>query len=179
MRIAFSGAHRCGKSTLLESVGERVEGYRVVDEPYAQLEEDGYEFAHPPSLDDFVEQLRCSLALLEDDAPNLLFDRCPVDFLGYLLAHPDAASFDIDEWKEQVRSSVRTLDVIVFVPIEHADRIQVSSSEDSVLRTEVDSKLQWLLLEDPFHFEMEVLVVQGSQRERAEQVVRRMGRGPS
>ena len=39
MRIAFSGAHRTGKSTLLAGVAERLPGYATVDEPYRLLDE--------------------------------------------------------------------------------------------------------------------------------------------
>lgn len=176
MRIAFSGSHRCGKSTLIADVEERLEGYRVVDEPYQLLEEEGYEFAHPPSREDFVEQLRCSLELLQDNGANLLLERCPVDFLGYLLTHPDSESFDLEEWMDQVRSAVQRLDLIVFVPIEEPDRIQLPRSEDSGMRSEVDAKLKWLLLEDPFHLGVEVLTVEGKRRARVEQVLQRVFR---
>lgn len=175
MRIAFSGSHRCGKSTLIEDVEERLdEEYRVIEEPYQLLEEEGYEFAHPPSLDDFVEQLRCSLHLLEDDAPNLLLDRCPVDFLGYLLCHPDSDSFDLESWIGPVRSGVQTLDLIAFVPIEEPDRIEFPRSEDARMRAEVNTKLEWLLLEDPFQLGVEILTVEGKRRARAEQVITRV-----
>jgi deoxyadenosine/deoxycytidine kinase len=77
MRIAVTGTHRVGKSTLIEALAERLAEYRVVDEPYLLLEEEGYEFASPPCLEDFLEQLRRSLELLEDaeGARNALFDR--------------------------------------------------------------------------------------------------------
>jgi hypothetical protein len=175
MRIAFSGAHRCGKSTLIADLEERLDGYRVIPEPYELMEEDGYEFTHPPSIEDFVEQLRCSLAVLDDEAPNLLLDRCPLDFIAYLLVHEDSSeSFDLDEWMEQVRSAVQTLDLIVFVPIEHPDRIP--GGEEPALRAEVDAQLQRLLLENPLGLDVEVLTVEGSTRDRVQQVVDRLGR---
>jgi hypothetical protein len=179
MRIAFTGAHRCGKSTLIADLEERLEGYQVIEEPYALLEEDGHEFSHPLSVEDFLAQLTRSLELLEEEeGAQLLFDRCPLDFFGYLMVHPESDAFDPEEWIDRARAAVKTLDLLVFVPIEEPDRIKVSGSEDLALRAEVDAKLRWLLLEDPFHLEVEVLTVHGKQRERVEQVSYRRRSNP-
>ncbi|MBZ4329331.1 MULTISPECIES: AAA family ATPase [unclassified Corallococcus] len=176
MRIAMSGTHRVGKSTLIEDLGERLSGYRLVDEPYHLLEEEGYEFASPPSLEDFVAQLRRSLELLEEeDTRNVLFDRCPLDFLGYLLTHEDSDAFDAEEWLARIRSTLQTLDFVVFVPIEERDRIRVPAHEDSQLRRAVDEKLAWILLDDPFELGVEVLSVHGSGAARVSQVLERLG----
>ena len=64
MRVAFSGTHRSGKSTLLEHVAERLPRYATVDEPYYLLEEEGYETAEEPSIQDFEAQLERSLSSL-------------------------------------------------------------------------------------------------------------------
>lgn len=58
MRIAFSGAHRVGKSTLIEALAARLPGYRTYDEPYHLLEEEGHDFSDPPTPEDFERQLR-------------------------------------------------------------------------------------------------------------------------
>ncbi|OJT26601.1 hypothetical protein BO221_00715 [Archangium sp. Cb G35] len=178
MRIAVTGSHRVGKSTLIEELEERLAEYRVVDEPYHLLEEEGYEFASPPCLEDFLEQLRRSMELLEDEegTRNVLFDRCPLDFLGYLLTHEDSDSFELEEWLARVRSTIQTLDLIVFVPIEERDRIQLPAHEDAGLRREVDEKLAWILFDDPFELGMEVLPVHGSTSARVSQVLEHLGR---
>lgn len=179
MRIAVTGTHRVGKSTLLAELEERLPAYRVVDEPYHLLEEEGYAFASPPCLEDFLEQLRRSLELLEDaeDARDVLFDRCPLDFLGYLLTHEESDSFDLEEWLGRVRSTVQSLDLVVFVPIEERDRIPLPAHEAPELRAEVDEKLAWMLLDDPFELGVEVLPVHGSTTARVTQVLERLGRG--
>ncbi|XXF75411.1 hypothetical protein P2318_20330 [Myxococcaceae bacterium GXIMD 01537] len=104
---------------LIEALEEQLAEYRVVDEPYHLLEDEGYEFTSPPCLEDFLEQLRRSLELLEDEEGprNVLIDRCPLDFLGYLLTHEGSDSFDLEEWLTRVRSTIKTLDLVVFVPI--------------------------------------------------------------
>ncbi len=179
MRIAVTGTHRVGKSTLIEALEERLAEYRVFDEPYHLLEEEGYEFASPPCLEDFLEQLRRSMELLEDEegARNVVFDRCPLDFLGYLLTHEESDSFDPEEWLARIRSTVQTLDLVVFVPIEERDRIQLPAHENAGQRAEVDEKLAWLLLDDPFGLGVEVLSVSGSRTARITQVLERIGRG--
>jgi hypothetical protein len=179
MRIAVSGTHRAGKSTLIEDLAERLAQYQVVDEPYHLLEEEGYEFASPPSLEDFLEQLRRSMDLLEEEgrARDVLFDRCPIDFLGYLLTHEEAGSFDLEEWLPRVRTAIQTLDLLVFVPVEEPDRIKLPRHEDPIMRTEVDEKLAWILLDDAFDLAIDVLPVQGSREARVGQVLRRLERG--
>jgi predicted ATPase len=179
MRIAVTGTHRVGKSTLIEALEDRLAEYRAVDEPYLLLEEEGYEFASPPCLEDFLEQLRRSMELLEDEegARNVLFDRCPLDFLGYLLTHEESESFDLEEWLARIRSTLQTLDLVVFVPIEERDRIQLPAHEDPEQRVAVDEKLAWMLLDNPFELGVEVLPVHGSRTARVTQVLERLGRG--
>ena len=174
MRIAVSGTHRAGKSTLVEHLAEQLPGYRVVDEPYRLLEEEGFEFSDPPALEDWVEQLRRSLEELEDDSPNLLLDRSPVDLLAYALTHEDHDALDLDEWLPRVRESLKTLDLVVFVPLEHPDRIPVDPGEGPELRALVDHELAELLLEDSLGLELEVVTVEGSRKERVAQVLRRI-----
>ena len=116
MRIAISGSHRTGKSTLLAELSAALPKYMVVEEPYEILAEDGYEFRDPPSLEDFEAQLEHSLASLEEAGRDVLFDRCPVDFLAYISLHEDAGAFDFDSWLPRVRAATQSLDLIVLVP---------------------------------------------------------------
>jgi molybdopterin-guanine dinucleotide biosynthesis protein len=57
MRIAISGSHRTGKSTLVEKLSALLPEHAAVDVPYPRMAEDGYDFCQPPSLDDFEAQL--------------------------------------------------------------------------------------------------------------------------
>ena len=180
MRIAFSGTHRSGKSTLLGEIAGLLPHHVTVDEPYDLLEEEGYETTEMPSLEDFEAQLERSLLSFEEAGANALFDRCPADILAYLLAHRDAAGFDADEWLERVMRAMRTLDLVVYVPVESPDRIAVPATEDRALRMAVDETLEELLLEDRYAFEVTVLRVHGALQDRARQVWQRIivERGP-
>ncbi|CAM3182054.1 AAA family ATPase [Corallococcus sp. ZKHCc1 1396] len=171
MRIAVSGTHRTGKSTLVDELSDLLPAYVTVDEPYHQLEEEGHAFAETPSVEDFEAQLARSIANLDEAPADVVFDRCPVDFIGYLLAHEDRDAFDIEAWLPRVRGALRKLDLIVLVGIERPDRISLSASGDEEPRLAVDEALKELLLEDPHAFEVEVLEVEGSPRARAKQVL--------
>ncbi len=175
MRIAFSGTHRVGKSTLVQAVADALPRHAIVDEPYDQLEEEGYPFSDPPSLEDFEAQLERSLAAFEEERQGVLFDRCPVDVLAYLLAHEDAAAFELRDWTERTREAMQTVDLVVFVPVEARDRIALPEHEDREFRLAVHEKLHELLVGDVLGLETKVLSVHGDLRTRVDQVLARIG----
>lgn len=173
MRIAFSGSHRVGKSTLIERVAEALPGYETVDEPYYLLEEDGYECAEDPSVEDFLAQLERSIDALAQGESKVLFDRCPADILAYLEVQ-SGGSFDADEWTERAREAIESLDLIVFVPVEERDRIALPAHEDRMQRQAVHDRLHELLIENALGASVEVLVVHGDVGARASQVLSRV-----
>ena len=174
MRIAVSGTHFSGKSTLVEELSAALPEYSTVDEPYSLLEEEGHAFADPPSLEDFELQLERSITCLASAERNVLFDRCPVDFLGYLLTHPDADAFEIEAWLPRIRAALQTLDLIVFVPVEGRDRIALPRSQDASFRARVDERLNDILAEDSLDLDVEVLQVEGPVPKRLRQVLTRL-----
>lgn len=174
MRIAFTGAHRTGKTTLIEALIERLPGYLWVTEPYHLMAEDGYAFCHPPSLDDFEAQLERSIGCLAEGDPNVLFDRCPLDILAYLLTHENGSAFVVAEWMERVRSAVDTLDLVVYVPIEEVDRIPYSTSDDDGNRASIDERLRDLVYGDALDLGVDVIEVEGDLPTRARRVLRQI-----
>lgn len=175
MRIAISGTHRVGKTTLIEALAARLPGYRVVDEPYALLEDEGHEFSDPPTTDDFEAQLARSLSLaltLADDLPrDALVDRCPLDFVAYLRVLDADYEPDLDA----LREAMDVFDLVVFVPIEAPDRITVPAGEDRRFRTDVDAQLRALVLDDTLGLDIEAIEVTGTIDARVEQVLRPRG----
>ncbi len=168
VRIAFSGSHRVGKSTLVQEVAGALPQYACVEEPYYLLEEDGYEFGWPPSGEDFEVQLDRSVAETETAAEHVLFDRCPADLLAYLLV----LGHDIRAAVERSRCALHLLDLVVFIPIEAPDRIAVSSPDDRAQRRAVDRALERLLVDD--ELVDDVLVVQGDVTARVAQAMARI-----
>jgi predicted ATPase len=171
MRISISGTHFSGKSTLVEALSEALPRYATVEEPYYLLQEEGYEFAELPAIEDFELQLERSIENLDAREPNVIFDRCPADILGYLLAHTDVDAFDLDAWLPRVQTAIKKLDLIVFLPIEEPDRIVLPFSQDAAYRQRVDEKLQEILMENIFDFEIDVLEVSGNPQTRVERVL--------
>jgi hypothetical protein len=174
MRIAISGAHYTGKSTLVEDLVEVLPKYISIEEPYHLMEEEGYEFMSPPSLEDFEQQLIRSLDLLNGKETHIIFDRSPIDFLSYALSHSDAQSFDLEEWLSRVQKALDTLDLVIFVPVEVRDSIFVPRSADRDLRLDVDENLRDILLDGNFGLDVEVLEVYGNRNQRRDQVLTRI-----
>src|SRR5262245_42280205 len=146
MRIAVSGAHCTGKTTLVAELLRNLPAYEAVDEPYRLLEEEGYVFAEMPSLEDFERQLERSIESMDTDAPNRIYDRCAADIVAYLTTHDDAEAFDLEDWLPRVRSALAELDLVVFVPIEHPDRM--TGADRVELRRRVDEELRDIVLDD-------------------------------
>jgi len=175
MRIAISGSHRVGKTTLAEALAEALPRHELVPEPYELLEEEGYEFAEMPSVEDFEQQLERSLACLEEAGADVIFDRAPLDLLGYLLTHEDADAVDVDAWLSRVQELITSLDLIVFVPIEAPDRIAVPR-EQAALRADVDAELRTIVVDDTYGFEVDVITVAGTTAARVQQVLAHLRR---
>ena len=177
MRIAFSGTHFSGKSSLIEALSEEFPQYEVFDEPYWILSDLGHHFSDPPTIEEFQEQLECSINLIKQSSGNTLFDRSPIDFLGYALAIAEEHSeeFDHEKWVSQIEKPLSSLDLIVFLPIENPDRIPLPYSEDKHLRLLVDEKLKELILEDPYKImNTEILEVTGTLNQRIKKIKQRI-----
>lgn len=170
MRVAFSGAHRVGKSSLIEAVSSRLPSYRTFDEPYHLLEEDGVELSHPPEVEDFELQLRRSLQVIEEAPADALLDRCPLDFVAYLRALDD--DYDLEDWIPRIGEAMESIDLIVVVSIETPDRIPLAAHEDRRLRRKVDEWIRAMVLEDSLGLGAAQVEVHGDVDERARQVMR-------
>ncbi|BFU93012.1 MAG: hypothetical protein NTAFB01_41990 [Nitrospira sp.] len=172
MRIAISGTHGSGKSTLVDDLIERLPHWESIEKPYYVLEEEGYEFGEIPTREDFEAQLTRSLQLTSEQRRNVIFDRCPMDFVAYALCSADSESFSVRAWLPQLRDAANALDLIVFLPIDN--RIPVPLSEDDDWRIAVDETLREILLDDTFDLEMIVLEIRGTREERVQQVLDRL-----
>jgi len=170
MRIAISGSHLVGKTTLAEALARALPGYELVPEPYHLLEEDGYEFAEMPSFEDFALQLERSIQCVQESGTRVVFDRCPLDILGYLVTHRDADAFQSEDWMPRVREAVSKLDVIVFVPVEDPDRVAIPRSQ-ARLRSDVDRVLRDIIVDDAYGLEIDVIPAAGTLGARLRQVL--------
>lgn len=151
MRIAVSGTHCIGKTTFIEDFIKAHPEYKYEAEPYHQLES-----VLEPSLDSFIEQLDYSIEMLNThvNESNIIFDRCPVDFLAYAMCtleqeHIDINSSEVSERFSDIKAALDNLDVIVFLPIEKEHTIEYTE-DDAAFRKEVDKRFKRLYRDDIF-----------------------------
>jgi hypothetical protein len=170
MRIAISGAHGTGKTSLAERLADALPGHLLHEEPYYALEAEGRMLAIPPSLADFESQLERSSEIMLAGEKDCVFDRCPVDFLAYLTTHKHADRFDPEVVLPRVRQAMNTLDIVFFTPIEHPDRIDVPVAEGRATRRRVDEALHDLLLENRLGLTCAIQEVTGTLDERRDMI---------
>ena len=175
MRIAVAGAHRTGKTTLVDALAQLLPGFEAVPEPYYQLEDEGFEFSDMPSLDDFEAQLERSISSIVDSGPNQIFDRCPADIAAYLLTHRESRSVDLEAWLPRMREAMQRLDLVVYVPVDARGPGAGSDRDDEDLRVRVDEEVRDILQSDRWELGVDVIEVSGSVRARAHQVLEHLG----
>ena len=159
MRVAVSGTHCCGKSTLIDEFLLAHPDFTHEPEPYAVLEEDyGEVFAAEPSPDDFYRQLEFNVDRLRRYQPGerVIFERSPVDFLAYLLALNDLRRGEstmrrIERSLGMMMEAIQLLDLIVFVRLNDEDGIVMSDSEDPELRRAVNDRLAGIFNDHDFN----------------------------
>ena len=184
MRVAVSGTHCSGKSTLIDEFLLAHPEFAHEPEPYTVLSEDyGEVFAARPSAEDFYRQLEFNVDRLSHYEVDelVIFERCPVDFLAYMLALRDLGR---DEYATRVietslgivMGGLELLDLIVFLPLNSTYSRVESGAEDLELRTVVDDRLAGLLRDDDLNLfttsHPQVVEVNGSTATRLQTVER-------
>lgn len=152
MRIAVTGTHSTGKTTLIDDFVAANRQFQKVDEPYWELIQDGRIFSALPSIDEFEAQLEHSVAaiLQSGRAENVIFDRCPLDLIAYLEV---LSARDGGDWMpsgkrlQKIEAALSTLNLIVFLPIETPDRTGRSADLPELRRT-VDERLDLIMRQD-------------------------------
>ena len=168
MRIAFTGSHRVGKTTLAEEIADNLPNYDFKNEPYLQLEETGYLFSEIPTKDDYIEQFNYSVKQIKESGNNVIFDRCPFDLLAYIYAKSKIK--DIQTRYDEMTNAMSQIDILIFVPIETPDLIICQESDLPNLRYEVNNILQnWI-----GDLNTEILEVNGTLENRKKQIMKKV-----
>ena len=178
MRIAVIGAHGTGKTTLIEDLAAASDQFEIVPEPFWVFPQGEAAFLDGPTTEDLEEQLKQSCDLICDrtDQKNVVFDRCPLDFLAYLDVISNAEGYEwVPDGKlmTRIERAMQALDLVVFVPVLSPDEIEVQI-EFPKLRRQVDARLKRMLRDDKWGFfeaDLRVIEVSGSPTQRVSSVV--------
>jgi hypothetical protein len=151
MRVGISGTHGTGKTTLARALCGHLPGHVAADEPYYLLEEQGYEFGFPPSLEDYRALLACSLRSLTapPPLPAVVFDRTPLDYLAYLAVV--GADPSDQAGAGALRPAFASLDLLVITPITPETELVLPAAEMPGLRAEMNDALLELAYDDPLN----------------------------
>jgi len=155
MRLAISGTHCSGKSSLVEAFLLAHPEFTHEPEAYFQLQElYGESFSAEPSSDDFLQQLEYHSERLQQYQPGsrVVFDRCAIDYVAYLQALIDLKRHAADvvilnRSIDLARNAFQLVDIVVFLPANRS-HIYVPDEEDPELRAAVDTNLERFLLND-------------------------------
>ena len=181
MRIAVTGAHGVGKTTLIDDFVAAYPRFAREQEPYWALAQQGVAFADGATVPDLEQQLMASCdMILQAEAGDVVFDRCPMDFVAYLEVVAEGEGF---EWEPAGRllskmdAAIAALDLIAFVPIVEPDEIGVAIEEPR-LRARVDRRLKALLRRDELGLLADgqrVVEVTGDRARRVERLAGALG----
>jgi hypothetical protein len=165
MRIAISGSHSLGKSTVVNDwVGVHPE-FRREEEPYRALALNGpYEILFRESstrlhngIQLYYNISRVNRYSSTDD--DVIFDRAPVDYLAYSQYTANRGTTDIDSafvasMVPVVRESLDHLDILAFVPKSDAWPVEMEADGirpvDHAYRDEVDAIFKQIYREGRF-----------------------------
>ncbi|BAH40400.1 MAG TPA: hypothetical protein DGD08_10365 [Gemmatimonas aurantiaca] len=170
MRIAVSGSHGTGKSTLITELAAVLPEMIAIDEAYDVMLSDGAAFGERLRVDDFEALCEREVELVDASNGDLVvFDRSPADYLAYMVAlDADAPSRKLIT---DVGEAMEMIDLVIFVPVEEPDRVRVTP-ELPRLRKRVHALLREMLVEDGWGWGVPVLEVRGSMEDRVHQVVK-------
>lgn len=167
MKIAITGAHKVGKTSLVDQLERACPDYQCLPEPYFALEEMGHSFSEIPNLEDYLLQLEYAIEQISAYEDQVIFDRCPIDLLAYIQVVDEFEEIDIPALYQKVQEAMAELDLLVFVPIEEPDLIGCSAFEMPELRMAVNELLEEWVRE----FDIEVIEVEGAPEARKRQVI--------
>lgn len=148
MRIAVSGTHCTGKSTLIDEFLRAHSDFAHEPEPYAVLADElGEEFSADPCVEDFLRQLEFNIERLKHYSrdQHVIFERCPIDFLAYLHT---LDSRSVETVLGPISEALQNLDLIVYLPLD--EMIKATDEEFPKLRKAVDRRLGAIYREDEF-----------------------------
>ena len=153
MRIAVSGSHSTGKSTLIAAFlarcphfGEEPEAFELLGDEITLLPGEG------PDIDGLVALIEHTIDLVAGYEPGaaVVFERSPVDYLAYAVVSESIPAAErvtfVERYAPAVREAIRHLDLVVLLPITSV--IPARPEDDEGFRDRVDDALRSALIDD-------------------------------
>ena len=157
MRVAVSGSHSTGKSTLIAAFLAKCPQYVQEPEAYEELADDiALLTSEGPDIDGLTALLVHTVSTVGRHGPGaaVIFERSPVDYLAYAIATRSIARTDRGEFMRSyvpmVRGAVRSLDLIALLPASTGGRVLSRPHEDERFRQRVDEELRRALIDDDY-----------------------------
>lgn len=155
MRIAVSGSHSTGKSTLIAAFARKRPHYVFEPEAYEALADEVTLMpSEGPDPESLAALLEFTAAVLAEHSPgsSVIFERSPVDYLAYASATDSFTDSERAEFMREfapvVRDAVRDLELIVLLPVSTQGPITSRPGEDEAFRQRVDDELRRALIDD-------------------------------
>jgi hypothetical protein len=153
VRIAVSGSHGAGKSTLIAAFLARRPDYAHEPEAFETVGDDvdvsGDEGPTPEGLRTLLEHTVRTVAAYAPGA-RVVHERSPADYLAYAAARREWPREDrrafVEAHVPMVRASLAHLDVIVLLPL--SPELPARPGEDPRFRRRVDEQLRRAFLDD-------------------------------
>ena len=164
MRIAISGSHSLGKSTLVWDWVKRHRQYTREEEPFRALDSEMYDIRFRQEsnrlhngIQMYYNASRVNLYSSINDC--VIFDRAPVDYIAYSQYTADKKTTDIDDafvdaMVPRVKETLQRLDLVVFIPM--TNRWPVDMEDDGIrpvdlpYRAEVDAIFKQIYRDERF-----------------------------
>jgi AAA domain len=158
MRLAVSGSHSTGKSSLIAAFVKRRPQYVYEPEAFETLADDiDLTSSEGPTAEGLQSLLEYTAATVALHGPGacIIHERSPVDYLAYAAASRGtwsraamAGFFGAN--LPVVRASLRYLDMIAFLPVSLRGPIGASAGGDMRFRKRVDERMRRALLDDEY-----------------------------
>ena len=136
MRIALTGSHSVGKSTLLERLD--IPGHKKIKEIARQIIEKSDKLPHEMTQAEFFDfQMKVAEQQLIAESGDFISDRSVYDNLVY--------AQDLDDYekiKEMVLAQARPYDFIFYLPIEFGLKVDEVRSADKDYQKLIDDRLK-------------------------------------
>lgn len=169
MIVVVSGTHASGKTSLIDDFAAAHPEFEVLPDPYELL--DGADAGGGS----FFAQLQVTAARLLEAEGDVIAERGPLDFLAYLdaldvLGRPERAPEAFRRGVELCREAMAGVDVLVVLPLNAADRIDVPDDEDPELRDAMNDSLLDLMDDEDLTGGAHILELSGTRPDRLAQL---------